>query len=234
MKKISMLALAIVALSFNAFADHTPEHQVTNAVKKVEQKTTEVKASVEQKATEAKTEMKMPEGTIEDHMAQAMKLGAPSDAHKKLDAFAGQWTFTAKFWMEPKQKKPEVSKGTNDNTWILGGRFLQTKTAGEATKAWPAFEGVGFVGYDNAKQQYTTTWMNNMSTGTESATATFDDKTKTLNVAGVYNCAMEKCEKKYRAVWKIKGKDAYSYTTYMNDKNNKEFKTMEIEYKRAK
>lgn len=221
MKKFLMLAIA--AFSFNAFADHTPDHKAADA-----------KAAATTKATEAKTEMTLPPGVTADQMAEAMRLGAPSEAHKKLDAFAGNWNYTGKFWMEPKQKKAQVMTGKTENSWILGGRFLQAKATGEATKEWPAFEGIGLTGYDNVKQQYTSTWMDNMSTGTMTSTATFDDKNKTLTESGTFTCPIEKSEKKYRSVWKVKGKDAYQYVSYMTDMAGKEFKAMEIDYKRAK
>lgn len=241
MKK-SILTLAIVAaFTANAFADHNAEHKATEAKAAATQKATEVKAdakaaatTTKTTATEVKAEMQLPAGVTPEQMAETMKLTQPSDAHKKLDAFVGNWTYTGKFWMDAKQKKPEMMKGTSENTWILGGRFLQAKATGEATKDWPAFEGLGLTGYDNVKKQYTSSWMDNMSTGTMTATASFDDKSKTFSENGTYSCPMEKGEKKYRSVWKIKGKDAYQYVSYMQDATGKEFKAIEIDYKRTK
>ncbi len=246
MKKLFTI-LAMSAFSLNAFADHTPEHKAADAKAAVQSKAADAKTAVDAKATDMKAaatteakmaeqkmpEMNLPPGVTAEQMAEAMKLGAPSEAHKKLDAFAGKWNYTAKFWMDPK-KKPEIMKGTSENTWILGGRFLQAKANGEATKDWPAFEGMGLTGYDNVKKEYTSTWMDNMSTAAMTATASFDDKTKSLNEKGSFSCPMEKGEKKFRSVWKVKGKDAYQYVSFMEGKDGKEVKAMEIEYKRAK
>jgi len=235
MKKFSILAIAVATFAFNAFADHTAEHKAEAAkAAAVTTNATEAKADAKAAVADKKAEMNLPPGVSAEQMAEAMKLGAPSDAHKKLDVFAGKWNYTGKFWMEPKQKKPEIMKGVSENSWILGGRFLQAKAMGEATKDWPAYEGMGFTGYDNMKQQYTTSWMDNMSTSAMTATASFDDKSKTLNEKGSYTCPIEKGEKNYRATWKVKGKDSYVYTSYMQGKDGKEFKAMEIEYKRAK
>jgi hypothetical protein len=205
MKKM-MLSMMAAALLFqtNAFADN-----------KTDSKTT------------------MP-GMSQEQMAEMMKLGSPSDAHKKLDAFVGKWDYTAKMWMDPAQKKPEVMKGSTDNNWILDGRFIQQHAKGEAMNGMPAFEGVGTTGYDNVKQVYTSSWMDNMSTGTMTATASFDDKTKTLNEKGTYSCPIAKDTKPFRATWKIEGKDAYKYIWYTTDANGKEFKSMEIAYTRTK
>jgi hypothetical protein len=222
MKKLFTI-LAVSALSFNAFADHTPEH-----------KTSDAKAAAPSVGADQKMpDMPLPPGVTPEQFAEAMKLGAPSDAHKKLDVFAGKWNYTAKFWMDPK-KKPEVSTGTSDNNWILGGRFLQANAKGQATKDWPAFEGMGLTGYDNVKKEYTSMWVDNMSTSTMKSTAIFDDKAKTLTEKGTYHCPMKQAEQAYRSIWKVKGKDAYQYVSYMTDMNGKEFKAMEIDYKRAK
>jgi hypothetical protein len=243
MNKLLTIAIAVGALSFNAFAEHTPEHKATDTKAAVQTKATDAKTAADAKSAEIKADVK---ATVEkkadkatagmptpEQMAEAMKLGQPSDAHKKLSAFEGKWNYTGKFWMDPKGK-PETMKGTSENTWILGGRYLQAKATGEATKDWPAFEGMGFTGYDNVKQTYTSSWMDNMSTGAMTATASFNDKNKTLNEEGTYFCPMEKGEKKYRSMWKVKGKDAYQYVSYMTDHTGKEYKAMEIEYKRAK
>lgn len=240
MKKTMIAAFAVCAFALNVFADHTPEHKAAEA--KAATTATDAKAAATTTATTAKTtataeakkvEMNLPPGVTPEQMAEAMKLGQPSDAHKKLGAFEGRWNYVGKFWMDP-AKKPVVMKGTSENTWILGGRFLQAKATGEAVNGMPAFEGMGLTGYDNVKQQYTSNWYDNMSTGTMTATASFDDKSKTLNEKGSYFCPMEKTEKNYRAVWKVKGKDTYQYASYMTDAKGKEVKTMEIEYRRAK
>jgi hypothetical protein len=237
MKKTLFVAFAVVTFAFSALADSSTHH-VTDT--KLEQTTSETKTTVDAKAAAVttKSEKKMPEmtlppGVTAEQMAEAMKLGAPSEAHKKLDAFAGKWNFTTKFWMDPK-KKPEVMKGTAEHNWILGGRFLMANAKGEENKDWPAFEGMGLTGYDNVKKEYTSMWVDNMSTSTMKSTATFDDKAKTLTEKGTYNCPMKQAEQAYRSVWKIKGKDAFQYVSYMTDMNGKEYKAMEIEYKRAK
>ncbi|MEZ4846657.1 MAG: DUF1579 domain-containing protein [Bdellovibrionota bacterium] len=235
MKKTIVAMLAVCAFAFNAFADHTPEHKTNNMKAAAHEHAADAKAAGQEKAAEAKkTEMKLPPGMTAEQMEEAMKLGAPSDAHKKLSAFEGKWTYTGKFWMDPKQKKPEMMTGTSENTWVLGGRYLKAKAMGEASKDWPAFEGIGFTGYDNVKQEYTSIWMDNMTTSAMTATASFDDKAKTLTEKGTYHCPMKKSEQTYRSIWKVKGKDAYQYVSYMQDDNGKEYKAMEIEYRRAK
>lgn len=181
-----------------------------------------------------KTETKPAQPAMTAEQIEMMKAGQPSDAHKKLEAFVGKWNYTGKFWMDPSQKKPEVMKGMTENDWVLGGRFIQQHAKGEAAQGMPTFEGIGTTGYDNVKKEYTSTWVDNMSTGMMAATASFDDKTKSFNETGTFSCPIAGDKKPFRAVWKIQGKDAYMYTWYITDANGKEFKSMEIAYKRTK
>lgn len=218
MKKTLTLAVVLAAFAWQGFA--------------FADKASKKKASKKQESNLSHKEMSLPPGVTPEQMEKAMKLGSPSDGHKKLDAFAGTWTYTTKFWMDPKGK-PEVSKGVQENTWILDGRFLQSSVKGEATQNWPAFEGLGLTGYDNVQHTYTSTWMDTMSTSTMSAKASFDDKTRSLHENGTYICPVDKKEKEFRAVWQLKDQNTYQYVSFMRDKDGKEYKAMEIEYKRA-
>jgi hypothetical protein len=90
-----------------------------------------------------------------------MKASTPGDAHKKLDHMIGSWNVTVKSWMAP-NTPPMESTGTAENSWVLGKRWVQEKFSG-SFMGMP-FEGLGYTGYDNIKQQYVGTWMDNMST----------------------------------------------------------------------
>src|SRR5689334_22239372 len=101
--------------------------------------------------------------TADPHQAEMeamMKAGAPGDAHKKLDSLVGSWDATVKTWMQP--GAPMESHGTSQNTWVLGGRWVEERFTGDFMGM--PFNGVGYTGYDNIKKQYVGTWMDNMST----------------------------------------------------------------------
>lgn len=184
--------------------------------------------AVDQKAPENKDAQMMQE-----HMAEAMKLGQPSEAHKKLEPYTGTWNYTVKMWMEPKAK-PETMVGTAENKMIMDGRFLETTAHSDASGKMPAFDGRGVTGYDNVKGEYNSTWIDNMSTGTMSATGSFDASGKVFTEKGTFSCPIQKKEVSYTSKWTLKDKNTYKYETYMADpKSGKEFKSMEITYKRV-
>jgi hypothetical protein len=96
----------------------------------------------------------------EEMMKQMMELAAPDQHHKELGRLVGSWKTTNKMWMGP---EPVVSSGTSTYEWILGGRYLQSKHVGE----WSGmpFEGMGIDGYDKAKKEYFSIWLDTMGTG---------------------------------------------------------------------
>lgn len=165
-------------------------------------------------------------------MEMMQKYGMPGAAHKVLEPVVGTWATTVRGWMKPGDK-PQESMGTGENSWVFGGRFLKQEFKG--TWAGQPFEGLGYTGHNNMKGQYESIWLDNMSTSMMMATGTYDAVTKTLNQGGTFTCPMtgEK-DKWYRSEWKIIDNDNNTYTSYFKDETGKEFKAMEIIYKRIK
>ncbi|HEX5035017.1 MAG TPA: DUF1579 family protein, partial [bacterium] len=104
---------------------------------------------------------------MEAMMAKAKAAATPGAGHEVLKPLAGNWTTTTRAWM-PGEKKAHESAGTSTFTWVLGDRFLRQDFKGN----WDGqdFEGMGYLGYDNVKKEYVSTWMDSMSTGIGQAT----------------------------------------------------------------
>jgi len=163
-------------------------------------------------------------------MAKAKEAGTPGAGHEVLKNFEGEWTVASKSWMKPGDK-PQQSAGTSTFSWVLGGRFLKQDFKGN----WGGedFTGLGYVGYDNVKKEYVSVWMDSMSTGIAQAKGQYDTATKTITDQGSFSCPI-KGNVNYRSEWKILDKDKFSFSMYMPDPNGKEFRSMEMLYKRAK
>lgn len=167
-----------------------------------------------------------------DPMAEQMvKYGSPGEPHKILESLAGQWTYTTKWWMSA-DAAPEESQGTSENTMILGGRFLKQDVQG--LSMGQPFEGIGIVGYDNIKGEYSSIWIDSMMTGIMSAAGQYDAATKTLTETGSLSCPVtgEK-HKPFRGELKIIDNDHYAYSMYSMGPDGQEFKGFEITYTRA-
>lgn len=164
-------------------------------------------------------------------MKKAMELGTPGAQHKVLEPLVGKWDAMVKTWMGPGTKASE-SKGTEINQWVFGGRFLSQEYKGD----WEgqAFQGQGYIGYDNVKKEYQNIWMDSMMTGIMSNPGTYDAATKTLKSEGTFGCPMTgKTDRWFRSELKIQDNNNHTYTSYAKDESGKEFKSMEIIYKRT-
>ncbi|MGH7889196.1 MAG: DUF1579 domain-containing protein [Thermodesulfobacteriota bacterium] len=186
-------------------------------------------------AEESKEKKESMEQNASGHEHDAMmekwkQFATPNENHQVLGALVGDWGYTIKWWMSP-DGEPEISKGTSEIEWIMGGRYIQHEV--EGTSMGQPFEGMGVVGYDNEKKQYQSTWIDNMGTGIMTASGSYDAKTKTLSDQGTFSCPAEG-QKSFRAVTKIIDQDNFTYEWYMPGPDGKEFRAMEIVYARKK
>jgi Protein of unknown function (DUF1579) len=170
-------------------------------------------------------------------MKQMMELAKLNENHKLLADLAGSWSTSVKM-MEP-GKEPSVSKGNVTFKSTMNGRFVvgdhtgSMKMPGADGKMKDfAFKGMSVDGYDNVKQKFVSSWIDNMGTGIFTFDGTYDPATKTLTYTG----AMEMVpgmKTPIRSVVKITDKNHHTFEWYEN-RGGQEMKTMEIDYTRKK
>ena len=97
-----------------------------------------------------------------EEMAAWQAYMTPGEEHTKMAAMAGDWRQELTFWMAP-GSEPQQATSTSEIEPIFGGRYLEEEISG--TMMGMPFEGQGTFGYDNAKDQYFMTWIDNMGTG---------------------------------------------------------------------
>lgn len=162
-------------------------------------------------------------------MAKWQKNATPGDAHKVLNQFVGDWDYTVKWWNLP-GGNPEISTSENEVKWIMGGRFLLMDVEGKSMGQ--EFQGLGILGYDNAKKEYTNVWIDSMSTGMMIATGSYDVEKKQLTETGSYTDTMTGQDKPYKGVTTFIDKDNYAYELFSVGPDGKELRMMVITYKR--
>jgi hypothetical protein len=113
-------------------------------------------------------------------MEAMQKAATPGDEHKKLEPLVGTFDAKVQMWMAPGQP-PQESTGTSETTWVLGGRFLETKYQG--TFMGQPFSGIGYTGYDNVTKKYIGTWMDTMSTGMMSSSGNMSGKSMKMTAS---------------------------------------------------
>ncbi|MGB0910337.1 MAG: DUF1579 domain-containing protein [Nitrospirales bacterium] len=165
---------------------------------------------------------------MEAMMAKWQAYATPSDHHKVLSPLVGTWSHVVQWWMNP-GTEPEVSKGTSETKWMMGGRFLQHIAKG--ISMGQPFDGMGITGFDNKKRKYQTVWMDNMGTGMMIGEGTYNPSHKTLTDQGHFMDPMMG-QRAYRGVITFIDDNRHSYEMFSLDKTGKEFRMMEIVYTR--
>ncbi|MCK5392252.1 MAG: DUF1579 domain-containing protein [Deltaproteobacteria bacterium] len=163
-------------------------------------------------------------------MAKWQAYATPGDGHKIMWQLEGNWNYSLKYWTSP-NAPPEESTGTNDVKWILGNRFLEMNVKG--TSMGQPFEGMGILGYDNAKKEYTSTWIDTMGTGMMNATGSYDPGTKSMTEVGKFTDPMSG-EQSFKGITKFVDTDNFTYEMFISIPTGEEFRVMEINYTRKK
>ena len=166
----------------------------------------------------------------EKEMAAWMAYMTPGKYHTFLAQTNGMWNTEITMWMEP-GATPTTSKGTCENSMILGGRYQESVHKNEWNGA--PFEGKATVGFDNILKKYQSTWIDNMGTGMMIMEGVYNDKTKTLMTTGKMVDPMAGTVISVREVMTFMDENTYAMDMYITNKG-KEFKTMNIKYTRVR
>jgi hypothetical protein len=161
-------------------------------------------------------------------MEAFQKYATPAEQHEALKKMAGTWTAAVKFWDDPKAPAQE-STGTAVFKMVLGDRYLQEDYTG--SMMGQPFTGMLFIGYDNAKKKYWSTWIDSMSTGIYRGEGTADKTGKVITFATEGTDPMTGKVKKGRDVITIESDTKHTLEMYgKGPAGGKEFKMMEIVY----
>jgi hypothetical protein len=164
-------------------------------------------------------------------MDAMMKAGMPGDPHKKLNAMVGSWDTKIAMWMMPGMD-PLTSSGLSTNQWVMGGRYLEQRYKGDFSGM--PFEGLGYTGYDNVKQQYWGTWMDNMSTGMMTSTGTLSADGKSWDFDATMADPTTGKDSTVKEKVTITDADHHVMEMWGPAPDGKVFKMMEIHYARKK
>ncbi|MEE8525903.1 MAG: DUF1579 domain-containing protein [Thermoanaerobaculia bacterium] len=175
-----------------------------------------------------KAAMEAPAGIDPAAMEAAWaKAGAPGENHEFLARLEGDWTFESKMWMDP-SAPPMESQGAAEKTMILGGRYLQEESSGEAMGQ--PFHGRALTAFDNVSGEFAGTWIDNMGTGILISRGSRDGDSLTL--IGEMTDPMSQQQMKLRMVTRIVDEDHHVFDYYVTMPGIPELKQMVIEYTR--
>ncbi len=167
----------------------------------------------------------------EAEMKAWMDYMTPGEVHKMLAKWDGEWNEDITHWMKPGDQG-QKSTASCVNKMILGGRYQESKHTGSFFGS--PFEGISTTGYDNKKKVFVSSWVDNMGTGIMTMEGTWDDKSKTMNLAGKATDPMTGKDCTVRETFKIIDENTQVMEMYMTQPGQKEYKTMEIKFTRKK
>jgi hypothetical protein len=153
----------------------------------------------------------------------------PGEEHRLIARREGSWTMRVTMWMAP-GAPPESSEGASEARMIMGGRYLEEVSSG--TFNGMPFEGRGITGYDNARKKFVFAWFDNMGTGIMLGEGTYDPKTKTYRSVAKTTDPMTGKTKTVRGTDTMIDADTWKSEMFDKAPDGKEFKTMEIVYKK--
>jgi len=167
----------------------------------------------------------------QDEMSQNEQMNAwmeymtPAAMHEMLAKSDGNWKTISRWWMDP-AGEPMESEGTAKFEMILGGRYQKSYHTGEVMGM--PMEGINLLGYDNATEEFTSVWIDNMGTGTAIANGKYDEETKSIIMNGSMIDPMTKKDMSFKQIYKRIDDNHQMVEMYM-DFDGQEFKSMEIE-----
>lgn len=178
---------------------------------------------------------------MDPKMAEAMKnmqaQGALNENHGYLKQLEGEWDCATKMWMA-EGAPPQEDKFTSSAKVSFDGHFLIEKLQGnmnfgEGVPPMP-FTGMSIIGYDNFKKQFTSTWLDNMTSGIMNQTGSASQGGKVFTFEGEGYCCMNNKICDFKSVCTIIDANTRKFEMWGPDDSGKMFKGMEITYTRKK
>ncbi len=162
-----------------------------------------------------------------------MEYATPGSMQKMMADWCGNWNGEGSMWMSP--DAPAITASSTMSTkMIFDGRYQEGTYEGNMMGM--PFQGKMTMGYDNAKKEFVSSWIDNMGTGILNTSGTWDDASKTLTLQGEQSDPTrpgKTCH--FRETLKIVDNNTQIMSMYGPDmKTGKEFKTMEIKLTRKK
>ena len=164
----------------------------------------------------------------DEMMKKWMDYMTPGDMHEMMAKSVGEWTYVAKYWMDP-SAPPTVSEGKSVNEMMLGGRYLKSMSYSDVMGM--PMEGMNILAYDKATNEFFSFWIDNLGTGMTMARGKYDENTKTCSMKGTMVEPMAGGEVEYRQTMKFIDDNHQLFEMFMVS-DGKEVKSMELAFTR--
>ena len=164
-------------------------------------------------------------------MKNMMMYSTPGEMQKMMASWDGNWTTDISMWEKP-GAPPAKSAGTTVNKMIMGGRYQESHHS--STMMGMPFEGMGTMGYDNAKKVFVNSWVDNFGSGIMNMSGPWEAATKSCTMTGKMIDPGTMTEKDYKETFKVIDDNTQSLEMFGPGYDGKEMKMMEIKFTRKK
>lgn len=219
MKPLTIACCMVLLLAITACND-TPAEDATAAAK------------TDSTTVAAESSPKPPKQVDSATAMQNWQMYAtPGETHKMMASWNGTWSAEVTSWDNP-GAPPRISRGKAVNKTIFNGLYQVSSFSGDMMGM--PFEGQSTLGYDNHKKVFVSSWIDNMGSGIMHMEGPWDEGSKTITMTGkmVNPATGEECS--YREVMKVVDDKNQVMEMYGPDTEGKEYKVMEIKYKRSR
>lgn len=155
----------------------------------------------------------------------------PGDGHRRLEPIIGSWEIKSTFWGAP-DAPPEVTVGSSEHRWVLGGRFVAQVYRG--TFMGRPFDGLGYTGYDNVRGRYVGAWMDTLGTGMMHSVGTGKATASRLAFTSTMIDPAGGDEQPLESLITIQDGSRHTYEMWTKTPNGKRHRMMLLEYTRRK
>lgn len=169
------------------------------------------------------------EADLDTHMKMMEEMGQLGPNHEFLKNFVGEWDVQGEWYMSP-DAEPMPTGGVSKQTLVLGGRYVkQEYTANDPDMP---MEGVGYLGYDNATDEFAGVWMDSMSTSMMISKGELDDSGKALTEYSTAKDPLTGYMFDYHSVVRIIDPDTHVFEMYSPGADGTPYKAMVLTYHR--
>lgn len=184
------------------------------------------KKSVKPKVTSAAEAA--PVENIEENRAKASQAESRmmGPMHHLLVQWSGHWREEIKLWATPNSKEPNTTPAIRDGRMAAEGRFLTSTTVGQI--GITPYEAQSVLGFDNAKKVFVKTWFDNLATSILVLEGTYDEKNNLVDFVGYTTDPLTRKPVKVHQIMRIIDPNTQILEVFVELKEGKETKSMEI------
>lgn len=163
-------------------------------------------------------------------IATLRELATPGEHHRHLARLVGTWQATGTYWLPSGEQ--ETAAGTIENTWILGGLFLESRLTGELLG--DTYEGRALEGYDYVTEQYMSSYVDTLGSFILNFTGTCEDDGRRRIMTAAFIDPVWGRRMISRSVLTVIDADTYRYESFLQHEDGREFPQMEFVARRVR